>query len=80
MPNSMHSPMLNPIPFTKADYTLFNWNDLAARTEKRADNCYTPTYLLNPAVSSQYVNIANCVAKMINEKYLPPEVNFTTPV
>ncbi len=31
MPESTHSPMFNPAPLTKADYKLFNWNDLASR-------------------------------------------------
>lgn len=70
--------MFNPIPFTKANNKLFNLNDIASRMEEWGGDCYTPTYPLNPAESSQYVSIAKYVTKKINEKYLPCGLNFTT--
>lgn len=74
----MRSPIFNPIPFIGAGYRLFNWNYLASRMEEGADDCYTPTYLMNSVESSWHLGIAKYVAKTINEKYLPPVLNFTT--
>lgn len=42
-----------------------------------ADDCYTPTYPLNLG-SSKYVDIAQYVAKTVNEAHLPPGINYTT--
>ncbi|XP_044193367.1 uncharacterized protein LOC122971009 isoform X2 [Thunnus albacares] len=77
MPASIHSPMSNPIPFTKADYETFNWNDLASRFREEADDCYTPTYPVD-VKSSQNTDIALYVARTVNDKYLPSGFNFTT--
>ena len=77
MPSSMHAPMFNPIPFTKADYKVLNWNDLASRMEKEADSCYTPTYPMEPAQSPLNKNLADYVTKLVNEKYLPIGFNYS---
>lgn len=77
MPSSMHAPIFNPIPFTKADYKVLNWNDLASRMKKEADSCYTPTYRMEAAQSPLNRNLAEYVTKLVNDQYLPFGFNYS---
>ncbi|MGH4224281.1 hypothetical protein ACRFA8_26865, partial [Klebsiella pneumoniae] len=78
MPSSIHSTMSHPIPFTRTDYEMFNWNNLAMRFEDEADECYTPAYPIDSAKYSHNAEIALYVAKTVNEQYLPSGFNYTT--
>lgn len=61
MAKSMHSPMFTPLPFTKADYKHFNWNDLASRLEEGADDRYTPNYPMDNSRFSEFESVAQFV-------------------
>lgn len=81
MPESMHASMLVPIPFSKTDYDVFNWNDVASRLVDEADDCYTPSYPIGSQSFDKYSrfeDIARDTAKAINDQYLPPGLNYTT--
>ena len=71
MPTSIHSPMSSPIPFSKADYEQYNWNDLNTQFEDLANECYTPTYPVDAAENSKYAFLAQEVTQTINDQYLP---------
>ena len=57
---------------------MFNWNDLALRFKDEANDCYTPTYPVDFAKSTQNADIALYVAKTVNDQYLPSGFNYTT--
>ena len=77
MPTSIHSPMFSPIPFSKADYMIHNWNDLGIRFKKEVDACYTPTFPVNSVRSTHNAGIALFVAETVNDKHLPDGFNRT---
>lgn len=78
MPRSTHSPMLSPIPFSKADYEMYNWNDVGFRMADHADDCYSPTYPLEYFHNKSYDVLARFVTDEVNTKYLPQGFNLTT--
>ncbi|XP_034081668.1 uncharacterized protein LOC117552405 [Gymnodraco acuticeps] len=71
MPESMHSPMFSPIPFTKADYGLVNWNDIASRISDEAGDCYTPSYPIDSEKPLQYKGLVSLIVDTVNKDYLP---------
>lgn len=77
MPTSIHSSMLSPIPFTKADYKKFNWNGLGLRLNDETGDCYTPSYPIDTEKSTKYADIAQNVVQAINNHYLPVGFNHT---
>lgn len=77
MPKSMYSPMFVPIPFSKADYLFFNWNDLASRMKEGADDCYSPAYPTGNSDYLKYMDLAKDTVKEVNAKYLPSGANHS---
>ncbi|XP_034078805.1 uncharacterized protein LOC117550475 [Gymnodraco acuticeps] len=71
MPESVHSPMFSPIPFTKADYGLVSWNDIASRIGDEAEDCYTPSYPINSEKPLQYKGLISLIVETVNKDYLP---------
>ncbi|XP_034005616.1 uncharacterized protein LOC117497720 [Trematomus bernacchii] len=71
MPESMYSPMFSPIPFTKADYSLVTWSDIASRISKDADDCYTPSYPIDFEQPLKYNGLISLIVDTVNKDYLP---------
>ncbi|XP_034539447.1 uncharacterized protein LOC117812652 [Notolabrus celidotus] len=75
MPKSMHSPMFTPVPFSKADYVMVDWNGLGSRMEAGTDECYTPAYPKGNPEFSRYTDLALDTVAEVNSNYLPVGVN-----
>lgn len=78
MPKSMHSSVLSAVPFTKADYMHYNWNNIAQRLQNHSDDCYGPSFPTESFRNKKYEGIAKLVIDQVNAKYLPSGVNITT--